>query len=316
MDHPTTRRQLLGGAACFVGGLTAGKPDLAAAEDRERSARFRYSLNTSTIRGQDLPLRDTIDVVAEAGYDGIEPWIGEIRDHEKQGGTLADLRKRLDDRGLTVVSAIGFAKWIVDDAAERSKGLDQAKRDMEAVAALGGSHIAAPPAGATDGPKIDPETIAKRYVDLIQAGESIGVRPLLEIWGGVANLGRFSELLHVAVAAGHPETRLLPDVFHLYRGGARFPSLRLVSGEAMPVFHMNDYPGDRPREALEDSERLWPGDGAAPMGEILRTLHDNGFRGYLSLELFNRAYWKWPAKETASTGLEKMRAAVSAAASE
>jgi hypothetical protein len=37
-----------------------------------------------------------------------------------------------------------------------------------------------------------------------------------------------------------------------------------------------------------------------------------GFSGYLSLEVFNREYWKQDALVVARTGLEKMRAAVRA----
>ncbi|MEZ6108646.1 MAG: hypothetical protein R3B96_21830 [Pirellulaceae bacterium] len=55
-------------------------------------------------------------LAAKAGYDGIEPWIREIEVYQQEGGSLADLRKRLDDHGLRVESAIGFPQWIVDDS--------------------------------------------------------------------------------------------------------------------------------------------------------------------------------------------------------
>ena len=44
--------------------------------------------------------------------------------------------------------------------------------------------------------------------------------------------------------------------------------------------------------------------------DIVETLRDNGFRGMLSLELFNRDYWRQDALSVARTGLNKMRAAV------
>ena len=68
-----------------------------------------YCLNTSTIRGQKLTLVQEIELAAKAGYQGIEPWISEIEDHVKAGGTVADLRKRISDAGLTVEGGIGFA---------------------------------------------------------------------------------------------------------------------------------------------------------------------------------------------------------------
>jgi hypothetical protein len=43
---------------------------------------------------------------------------------------------------------------------------------------------------------------------------------------------------------------------------------------------------------------------------ILQTIYKNGFRGMLSLELFNRTYWEQDALQVASTGLAKMRASV------
>ena len=48
----------------------------------------------------------------------------------------------------------------------------------------------------------------------------------------------------------------------------------------------------------------------APLNTIFRALRDNGFRGYLSLELFNQDYYKKPAEENAKTGIDKVRAAV------
>jgi sugar phosphate isomerase/epimerase len=77
----------------------------------------------------------------------------------------------------------------------------------------------------------------------------------------------------------------------------------------MPVFHMNDYP-DMPREMINDSHRVYPGDGVAPVVQVLRDLRAVGFAGVLSLELFNRDYWEQDALTVARTGLEKMKAVV------
>ncbi|MEO9595195.1 sugar phosphate isomerase/epimerase family protein, partial [Rhodopirellula bahusiensis] len=105
------------------------------------------AMNTSTLRGHNLTVPQQIEVVAKAGFDGIEPWIRDLRSYVDGGGSVSDLKKQLDDAGLNVVGAIGFARWIVDDPAARQAGLDEAKRDMELVASLGGKQMAAPPIG-------------------------------------------------------------------------------------------------------------------------------------------------------------------------
>ncbi|MCA9270643.1 MAG: sugar phosphate isomerase/epimerase, partial [Planctomycetales bacterium] len=175
---------------------------------------FRFCFNTSTIRERRLPLSEIVDLVADAGYDGIEPWIGEIQRHIQDGGSLADLRHQISDRGLTVESAIGFAQWIVDDDEQRAEGLAQARRDMELVRAIGGGRIAAPPAGATNGDKLDLFVAAERYRALLEVGAEIGVVPQLEVWGFSTNLSRLGESVFVCVESGREDACLLPDIYH------------------------------------------------------------------------------------------------------
>ena len=73
------------------------------------------------------------------------------------------------------------------------------------------------------------------------------------------------------------------------------------------------YPAEPPVEEIRDADRIWPGDGIAPLGRMLAYLADNHCRVMLSLELFNADYWKLPAREAARTGLQKMKDAVAAA---
>jgi len=59
--------------------------------------KFRYCLNTSSIRGQELSLVEEVELTAKAGYQAIEPWVAEVRKFVEQGGSLVDLRKRIND---------------------------------------------------------------------------------------------------------------------------------------------------------------------------------------------------------------------------
>ena len=276
---------------------------------------FGYCFNTSTIRGQKLTIEQEIEIVAKAGYQGIEPWISELDRYVEGGGKLADLGKRIADAGLKVASAIGFADWIVDDDDARRRGFETAKRDMEKVRAIGGSRIAAPPHGATQRDDMDLRKIADRYRQLLKLGDEMGVVPQLEVWGFSKTLQKLSDAVWVVVEAGHPSACLLPDVYHLYKGGSSFPGLRALSGLAVHVFHVNDYPADPPREMIADKHRVYPGDGVAPLNSIFRDLRDAGFRGMLSLELFNESYWSQDPLVVARAGLEKTKAAVRSALS-
>jgi sugar phosphate isomerase/epimerase len=283
---------------------------------RPAPPRVQFSLNMSTIRGQKLSVPDQVEVAAKAGYDAIEPWIGELRQYQQTGGSLPDLRKRIADCGLKVPSAIGFAEWIVNDDKRRAAGLEQARKDMDLVAAIGGTHIAAPPAGATKETNLNLFAAAERFRALIDLGVDRGVLPQLEVWGFSTTLSKLGETMLVATESRHEKACVLLDVYHLYKGGSEFHGLRLLAGAAMNCFHLNDYPATPPRDSIKDADRVYPGDGVAPLTTMIRGLLASGFRGTFSLELFNPSYWQQDALTVARTGLEKMRGAVAQARAE
>jgi sugar phosphate isomerase/epimerase len=312
-SNKLSRREVLAGAGLLAGAAVFGeRPGLAAEPAapvaQAPAASFRYCLNTATLRGHKLGIVKEVEVATKAGYDAIEPWIEALQAYVQGGGALKDLGKQIKDSGLTVEDAIGFPQWLVDDDARRAKGVEQAKREMDMVAQIGGRRLAAPPVGATDLPKLSVAQAAERYRVLLEAGAQIGVVPQLELWGFSKNLGRLSECVAVAMETGHPSACVLVDVFHLYKGGSDFRGIRLLGPEAIQMLHMNDYPNDPPREKIDDSFRAYPGDGVAPLTELLQALRRTGGQKVLSLELFNRKYWSEDPLEVAKTGLAKMKA--------
>jgi sugar phosphate isomerase/epimerase len=314
VEPEPSRREWLAATPAAVGtGLAVGL--LPAAETPPPAEPFGYCFNTSTVMGQKLDLVEVVEITAKAGYQAIEPWVSELDQYVKGGGNLKEMGKRIRDRGLTVESAIGFAEWVVDDEDRRNKGMEEARRCMGLVQQLGGKRLAAPPAGAQKQPGLNLLRAAERYRALLELGEKVGVVPQVEFWGFSQSLGRLGEAALVAIESGHPQACILADVYHLYKGGSDFHGLRLLNGAALHVLHFNDYPAQPPREAISDAERVYPGDGVAPLKSILRDLYGIGFRGFLSLELFNRDYWKQDALTVARTGLEKMRTAVRASLS-
>jgi sugar phosphate isomerase/epimerase len=313
----SNRRRWLAGVAASTTGLVAASRSTWAGPLRDETAAadapFRFGLNTSTIRGQKLSLVDEIELAARVGYDGIEPWVPELDQFVKDGGSLKDLGKRLKDRNLTVYSAIGFPEWIVDDPSRRAKGLEEARRVMGMLQEIGGHRVASPPAGATNEPITDLPAIAARYRDLLEVGRSMGITPHLEMWGFSKTLSKLAEVTYVAIAADHPDACVLADIYHLHKGGSGFAGLQQLGPKSVQVFHMNDYPASLSREKITDADRVFPGDGDAPLVDVLKELQSIGFRGFLSLELFNRTYWAQDAEQVARTGLEKLKAVASKA---
>jgi sugar phosphate isomerase/epimerase len=267
-----------------------------------------YALNTSTIRDcGELSLPDKIAITGEAGYQGIEPWVREIDAYVTDGGTLADLRSRVADAGLQIVNLVGFFEWSVPDDDARNKGFAEAERCFAMAAELGCPYVAAPPMGIHTTPGVNLFDVARRYAVLVDLGTKFDVVPVLEYWGIAQTLGTLGEALMVAAESGRETACILADIFHTYKGSGQFNGFELIGPETVAILHVNDYPAQPPREAIKDSDRVYPGDGIAPYAEIVERLNGAGFQGVMSLELFNESYWKQDALTVARTGLEKLR---------
>lgn len=271
------------------------------------ASQFRFCLNTSTIRGQQLGLKNNIDIAARAGYDSLELWVDNVKHYVNEGHSLSGLSRYIRDTGLEVANAIGFAPWMSDDENISNNGFMQMKEEMEMMASIGCTRIAAPPAGDFNDPGIDLFRAGEKYRRLIELGRQTGVMPQLEFWGSSEVLYHMGQIMMMAAVADDPDVRLLPDVYHMYRGGSGFESLKMLQGHSIEIFHMNDYPGNTPAEKLTDADRVYPGDGHAPLETIFADLKAMGGMKYLSLELFNRSYWEQDALQVAKTGLEKMK---------
>jgi len=319
MNRSLTRREVLAGAAGAIGAgalaplgvVAAAGPAGAAPPPEDAAEPFGYCLNTSTLRGHRLGIVEELEIAAKAGYGGVELWVDELDRFEGSGGKIEDLAKRIRDLGLKIPDAIAFPEWMVDDAERRAKAIEDVRRRMEQVAKVGCTHIAAPPVGNVKG--VDLLAAADRYRALLELGDKTGVTPAVEVWGFAQNLFRLGQAALVAMESKHPKACIVPDVYHLHKGGSGLDGVRHLNGASIAVFHVNDYPAEPPREEMKDSHRVFPGDGAAPLKQFFRDLKATGYRGMLSLELFNAEYYKRPAADVAREGIEKTRAAVRAA---
>lgn len=299
-----SRRDLL-----FASGTAAGAallPFSASATPTAKAQKFEFSLNMSTIMGQKLGLIKELEVASAAGFQHCEIWVPTLEAYLKSGGTLKEAKKRIDDLGIKIQNAIGFAQWIVDDEATRKQGLEQMKREMDMLAQLGCFRTAAPPMGATKEAGLDLRRAAERYRAILDIGVNTGVTPQLEMWGHSKNLNRVADVLFVAAEAGHPSARLLLDVFHIYKGGSSVDCLHTVGHDAVEVFHVNDYITSLAPDQITDADRIYVGDGEAPIKKILDLLKPE----VISLELFNKELYKQDALLVARNGYQKMKALI------
>lgn len=269
----------------------------------------RFAMNASTLRGYNLTLLDQMKAMALSGFRGYEPWMKDIR-AAKADGTLGDVCRIARDSGVSFINGIAFGQWVNPDPKIRAAGLEETKSDMALLAEIGCPCIAASMFGMQKpgSPTLPLEAIAERYVAVLDLGKKMGVRPLLEYWGHSVNLFRLEDALEVVRLTGRDDAAVLADVYHTYRGGGSFDTYRKLTAKLLPVLHVNDYPSYPSREQLKDPDRVWPGDGNAPWRKIFSDLAAVGADPWLSIELFNPAYWRTYPGKTLAEGYAKLGA--------
>ena len=294
-------------------GLALSAHSARAEEERryqEGISPWPLSLNTSTIRPASLA--DKIRVTSESGWDGIEVWINELEDYEKDGGSLKDLGAEIKDRGLYVPNVIGLWECMPPTQDTFEKSLETTRRRMRMSAEVGSIYVAAIP--APDRADFDIKWGADCYRELMKIGrDEFGIKVAFEFVGFLKGIHRLGQAAAIGLDADDREACLIADTFHLFRGGSGFNGLSHLNGDFIAHFHWNDVPGDVPREEQGDQHRIYPGDGILPLTQALKDLKAIGYRRGLCLELFNRAHWEQDPKDVAKTGLEKMRACIAAA---
>jgi 2-keto-myo-inositol isomerase len=305
------RRSALGlmGVSAGAAFLKTSSPAVVKTGNPQRPA-FTYCLNMATIRGHKLGFVKELETASKAGYGSVEIWMDSLQAYLQGGGTLVDVKSRLSDLGLKAENSIGFAKWMVDHDATRKGAIEQIKREMEMLAQIGCKRMAATGAGASFDVGIEPRLIAERYRIILELSDHTGVIPLLEMWGFMKNVSRASEVLYAAMESGHPSARVLLDVFHLFKGNTSLETLHLMNTTANDILHMNDYPSTLGREVITDADRIYPGDGVAPLKDILKILKRDDQPLILSCEVFNKDYYAQDALTVAKTSLAKMKTVV------
>jgi 2-keto-myo-inositol isomerase len=264
---------------------------------------FVYCLNTSTIRP--TPLLEKIAIVGKAGYQAIEPWNDEITAYLQQGGSVAELKHALADAGLSVVSMIALHSWVTSEGVEHARALADCRRRMTQAAELGSPYIVASPPQEV----VDANRASDRFGELLEIGNQVGVIPSMEFLGFVDGVKNVATAWAIAAGSGTPRAKatIVADVFHMMRGGGSIDDLLTIKGDRLACFHINDLPAVPDPLVQRDEDRVMVGEGIADLPRVIANLRSIGYRGPLSLELFNRKLWEQDPLEVVTRGLVRIR---------
>lgn len=296
--------------ALSVGTFASGNIEMLAAtkndfkEKRYQNGRSPWPicLDTATIRTAGS-LEEKVNIAIKAGFDAIEPWDGELKEYEENGGDLKAIGKKIRDHGMFVPSMIGLWGCIPENEEAFQKSLPETRNRLRMASEIGCEFAQAIPNKI--GENYNSKFAASCYRRILKIGlEEYNIIPAL-VFVEMFPLKTMGQAIAVALDADHPQAKIIPDVFHMYISEGGFEGLKQLNGDLFAIFQFNDAPKNMKREDMKDKDRVYPGDGILPLEQILRDLKQSGFRRCISLELYNPEYHKQDPLVVAKTGLEK-----------
>ena len=254
-------------------------------------------LDTTTL-AKELPLEKKIEFIAASSFDAMEPWDRELTAYEEAGGSLKDLGKSIRDKGLFVPSVIGLWGSLGNTKEDFESRLEEHHTRLRMIRDIGSEHVQIIP----DLQKR--ETFTKdigawcyRRISEIALNE-YGLKTGIIFLNAVPQLKTLSDAVDVGMMSGWPDAKVIPDTYHNYHGGTEPNALRMLNPDSIAIFQFADSPAGLERQDTWcDPKRVLPGDGVLPLVEQLKILYEIGYKGCVSLELYNPMYRKREPQE-------------------
>jgi sugar phosphate isomerase/epimerase len=260
---------------------------------------MKFGFSANAFREYDWD--ETIEIVADAGYDGIELLFDRphLYPHDVDDGTVADVRDALGDNDLAISNCNAFMltaiegfhhpSYIEPDTEYRQKRIDYTKAALRTAAALDHDYISIEPGGPIPEEKSREwalDTFVESLREVLPVAEDVGVdlhvEPEPELL--IETVDEFQEF---ADRIDHPRIRCNFDAGHLFCVGED----PIGAFDALEPFvdhvHLEDIPEDRSHEHTQ------LGDGAMEIDELLGALDDRDYEGFVTVELY-------PYEETAA----------------
>jgi 2-keto-myo-inositol isomerase len=236
--------------------------------------------NTSSAAGY----RRSLEGWSRAGIKNVE-LTNNLLDEFLKSDALPAAKRVLTDLGLTPVSSACGVFGLWEPNPKRAAQLDAFKKRCEQFASLGLTKIYSP-TPTTE--KFTEEDYKRGVANMRENGDiakQFGMVVMAEAVRTSTFIGTLPTMLKMMREAAHPNVAPLLDFYHFWSGLNKLEDLDQIRQGEIGHVHFQDVP-DMPRELLDNTTRIIPGDGVAPLNRMLRTLADKGYSGPLSVELF------------------------------
>lgn len=248
---------------------------------------------------------EDVEACARAGCEALEVWLTKLENH-LENNSVAATRDLISTNGVTLAAAAYQGGLLLSQGEQRKAHFDHFRRRLELCETFA---IPTMLVVADFARQVEAADLERSVVSLRQAAQwadGFGVRLALEFRGSNTFCASLDTAIRLVEACGEANVGVAFDVFHYYKGPSKSEDLELLTPRNLAYVQVCDLAGV-PRELASDADRILPGDGDLPLAAILKKLHDRGYDGWVSLELFNPTLWQLRPAQVMELGAAALR---------
>jgi len=250
-------------------------------------------LGFSTNAFKKYPLEESIKIIADIGYNGVEilcdiPHAYPPTFDRKQIESLQDLSREsnveicnLNAFTLYAIGDVYHPSWIDGDEQLREARVNHTINCIKLAKEIGATNLSTEAGGPIDG--WDPRQIEKWFIDglarVAKVAEDEGVKILLEPEPGLL-IENSHQFRHIMQKIDSDFVRLNFDIGHFYC--VREDPAKLVHelSDYIEHFHLADIAETRVHN------HLIPGQGSIDLLSVFRSMDEIGYKGFVTVELY------------------------------
>ncbi|WP_340682335.1 TIM barrel protein [Amycolatopsis coloradensis] len=257
-------------------------------------------------------LEDKLAAAAAAGFHGVEIFENDLIASRR---TPSEIRRLCADLGLTIDLYQPFRDFEAVPPDVLRANLRRARRKFDLMAELGTDTVLVCSSVSPDAVD-DDDLAAEQLHELASLAASRGIRVAYEAlaWGRFVNT--YEHAWRIVRRADHPVLGVCLDSFHILSRRSDPRAIRTIPGEKIFFLQLADAPLlDMDVLHWSRHHRLFPGQGAFDLATFTGHVLAAGYRGPLSLEVFNDVFRQAdprPAAVDAMRSLVALRESVGA----
>ncbi|MEO3751152.1 TIM barrel protein [Streptomyces sp. B6B3] len=254
---------------------------------------MRTSIATVSLSGS---LTEKLAAAARAGFDGVELFENDLLASPL---TPEEVRARAADLGLALYLYQPMRDVEAVPAEEFARNLRRAAHKFRLMRRLGTDTVLVCSSVAPTA--VDDDALAAEQLSALAGlAQEHGVRVAYEALAWGRHVSTYDHAWRVVAAADHPALGLCLDSFHILARGSAPEGVAALPGEKIFFLQLADAPM-LAMDVLQWSRhyRCFPGQGGLDVTGLVRAAVRAGYRGPLSLEVFNDVFRQAEAGSTA-----------------